>query len=253
MATATAPITTKQATVLPGRRYDHYFFSGVVLLMLGLVVAGFGPSYYFAGVFRSSLPSTLIHVHGAVFSGWMLLLIAQSSLVSMGRVDIHKRLGIAGMFMAGLMLILGVLAATDSLARPPRVPGRDPLAFYSIPLVSVAAFAALMYFAFRERRNSPAHKRLVLVANVALMTAAIARLPLAFVHRKAPIDILCGYAFLLLLIAYDLWSTRKLQRATLGAAAFLATAQWSAVLFSRTLVWHGFAGAVQRWAQAHLI
>ena len=252
-ATATAPIHSKQATVLPGRRYDHYFFSSIAALMLGLVVAGFGPSYYFAGVFRSSLPSTIIHIHGAVFSCWMLLLIVQTSLVGMGRTDIHRRLGIVGMMMVAAMLVLGVLAATDSLARPPRVPGRDPLAFYSIPLVSVAAFAALMYFAFRLRRNSPAHKRIILVSNVALMTAAIARLPFEFVHRKAPVDMLCGYAFILLLIAYDLWSTRKLQRATLGAAAFLVTAQWTVILFSHTSAWRGFAGAVQTWAQAHLI
>jgi hypothetical protein len=253
MATSTAPINGTQAAVLPGRRYDHYFFSSIAALMLGLVVAGFGPSYYFAGVFRSPLPSTIIHVHGAVFSCWMLLLIVQTSLVGMGRADIHKRLGMVGMIMVAVMLVLGVLAATDSLARPARMPGRDPLAFYLIPLVSVAAFAALMYFAFRQRRNSPAHKRFILVSNVALMTAAIARLPFEFVHRKAPADMLCGYAFILLLVAYDLWSTGKLQRATLGAAAFLVTTQWAAVLFSHTSVWHAFAGSVQTWARAHLI
>ena len=253
MATATAPIPAKQASALPGRRYDHYFFTSIAAMMLVLVVAGFGPSYYFAGAFRAPLPSMIIHLHGAVFSGWMVLLITQIWLASSGRVAIHKRLGMAGMVMTAVMLVLGVLAATDSLARPPRVAGRDQLAFYAIPLVSVGAFAALMYFAFRQRRNSQTHKRIVLVANVALMTAAIARLPFAFVHRRAPIDMLCGYAFILLLIAYDLWSTHKLQRATLAAAAFLVTAQWSAVSFSHTTTWHTFAQAVQTRAQAHLI
>jgi hypothetical protein len=253
MATATAPIHVKQAAALPGRRYDHYFFSSIAGLMLVLVVAGFGPSYYFAGVFRSPLPSTIIHIHGAVFSCWMLLLIAQTSLAASGRVDIHRRLGIAGMVMAGGMLVLGVLAATDSLARPPRVPGRDALMFYAIPLVSVGAFAALMYFAFRQRRNSQAHKRIVLVANVALMTAATSRLPFAFVHRKAPVAVLVGYGFVLVLAAYDLWSTHKIHRATLGAAAFLIVAQWGAILFSHTAVWHAFAASMQSWALAHLV
>jgi FtsH-binding integral membrane protein len=253
MATATAPITATQAGVFPGRRYDHYFFSFIAAVMLVLVVAGFGPSYYFRGAFQAQLPSTIIHVHGAVFSCWVLLLIAQTSLASCGRVDIHKRLGMAGMIMAAVMLVVGVLAATDSLARPTRFPGRDQLAFYAIPLVSVGSFAALMYFAFRQRRNPQAHKRIILVANVALLTAAIARLPFAFVNRKAPIDMLCGYGFILLLIAYDLWATRKLQRATLAAAAFLVTAQWSGIWFSQTAVWHAFARGVQTWAQSHLI
>ncbi len=255
MATAAKPVASPVGVThtVPGRRYDHHFFSAIAVLMLVTVVFGFGPTYYFEGAFRAPLPSTIIHIHGAVFSCWILLLIAQTSLASAGRVDIHRKLGIVGMFMAAAMLVLGVLAATDSLGRAPKIPGRDPLSFYAIPLVSVGAFAALMYFAFRERRNSPAHKRIILVANVALMTAAIARLPFAFVHRKAPIAMLVGYGFILFLLVYDLWSTRKLQRSTIGAAAFLVVAQWGAILFSHTAAWHAFALAAQTWSRAHLI
>ena len=255
MATATTSLksVTKSAAPAPGRRYDHYFFSSVAVLMLAAVILGFGPSYYFAGVYKAPLPSTIIHVHGAVFSCWMLLLIAQTSLASIGRVDLHRQLGIAGFILAPLMLILGVWAATDSLARVSKIPGRDPLAFYASPLMSVVAFATLMFFALRERRNPQAHKRIILVANVALMTAAIARFPFAFVHRKAPIAMLCEYSLIVLLIAYDLWSTRKLQRSTLGATAFLISAQWTAIFFSHTAVWHAFALAVQTWAKAHMV
>jgi len=52
-----------------------------------------------------------------VFSCWILLLITQTSLVSAGRVDIHRRLGIAGVVLACLMVVVGVLAATDALVR----------------------------------------------------------------------------------------------------------------------------------------
>ena len=238
---------------MPGRLYDHYFFSLVAALMLAAVILGFGPSYYFAGVFKAPLPSAIIHVHGVVFTCWMLLLITQTSLASVGRVDLHKRLGVAGFVLAPLMLIVGVWAATDSLARVPRIPGRDPLAFYAIPLISVITFATLISFALRQRRNPQAHKRIILVANVALMTAAIARFPFAFVHRRAPIAMLCEYSFIVFLIAYDLWSTRKLQRSTLGAAVLLIMAQWTAILFSHTAVWHSFAAVVQTWAKAHLV
>jgi hypothetical protein len=255
MATGTTSLKSvpKSTVTLPGRRYDHYFFSSVAALMLAAVVLGFGPSYYFAGVFNAPLPSTIIHVHGAVFTCWMLLLIAQTSLASLGTVDLHRQLGIAGFVLAPLMLILGVWAATDSLARVSTIPGRDPLAFYAIPLISVIAFAILMLFALRQRRNPQAHKRIILVANLALMTAAVARFPFAFVHRKAPIAMLCEYSLIVLLIAYDLWSARKLQRSTLGAAAFLISAQWSAIIVSHTSVWHALALAVQTWAKAHMV
>ena len=117
---------------LPGRRYEHLFFSGMAVLLLATAFAGFAPTYYLAGIFRAPLPSTIIHVHGAVFSCWILLLITQTSLVSTGRVDIHRRLGIAGVALAGIMVIVGVLAATDALARGFRLAG-TPWRFISSP------------------------------------------------------------------------------------------------------------------------
>ena len=83
----------KPMTGVPGRRFDHIFFSGMALLMLVTVFIGFAPTYYLAGVFHAPLPNLLIQVHGAAFSCWILLLVAQTSLASAGRVDIHRRLG----------------------------------------------------------------------------------------------------------------------------------------------------------------
>jgi hypothetical protein len=104
MATVVArPDTPVQsAKQLPGRRFDHYFFSAMAVLMLVTVFVGFGPTYYLAGVFHAPLPSLIIHLHGAVFSCWVLLLLAQTSLVSAGRVDIHRRLGMVGFVLAVL-------------------------------------------------------------------------------------------------------------------------------------------------------
>jgi hypothetical protein len=69
MSTAVAPPRTfvKPVSTLPGRRFDHVFFSSTALLMLATVFVGFAPSYYLAGVFKAPLPSTIIHIHGAVF------------------------------------------------------------------------------------------------------------------------------------------------------------------------------------------
>ncbi len=72
---------------LPGRRYDHLFFSVMAWLMLATVFIGFARTYYLAGVFGAPLPSLIIHLHGAAFSCWILLLVTQASLVSAGRVD----------------------------------------------------------------------------------------------------------------------------------------------------------------------
>jgi hypothetical protein len=132
----------------------------MALVMLVTVFVGFAQTYYLAGLFRAPLPSRIIHIHGAVFPCWILLLVAQTSLVSAGRVDIHRRLGVAGFFLECLMIVLGVVAATDSLAR--RAPaGRDPQMFYIIPLTDILIFAVPFYFAFRTPQLGLFHVSLV--------------------------------------------------------------------------------------------
>lgn len=237
-----------QVSLVPGRRFDHFFFSTMAVLMLATVFVGFGPTYYLAGVFHAPLPSLIVHLHGAVFSCWILLLVTQASLVSAGRVDIHRRLGIAGFLLACLMVVLGVMAATDSLVRHGGPPGRDPKFFFIIPLTDMLIFATLIFFAFRARSNPAAHKRLILVGTIALMIAAIARWPVVG-HRNAVTSALLSYIFLLMLVAYDLWSTRKVHRATIWAGAFLIFVQQVRIPIGHTAAWHGFASWVERIAR----
>jgi FtsH-binding integral membrane protein len=238
----------KQLKVLPGRRFDHLFFSSMVLLILATVFLGFARTYYLAGVFGAPLPGLIIHLHGAAFTCWILLLVTQTSLVSAGRVDIHRRLGIAGFLLACLMVILGVLAATNSLKRNAGPPGSDPKFFYIIPLTDMLIFATLIFFAFSARSNPSAHKRLIFVATVALMIAAIARWPF-WSHRDPITATLVSYVFLLILVTYDLWSTRKLHRATIWAGGFLIFVQQMRIPIGKTVAWHSFATWIQSIAR----
>ena len=244
-SSATATTITRE---LPGRRFDHVFFPGVAWVMLITVLVGFGPTYYFAGLVRAPLPSLAIHVHAVVFSSWILLLIVQTSLVAGGRVDLHRRMGMAGAVLASLVVIVGLWAATDMLVRGGPV-GRDPRAFYIVTLSNIVAFGTLFLFAFRARFNPAAHKRIMLVATTALMPAAITRWHLAIVYRKAPVAIRFSYIFLLLLMVYDLWATRRIYRATLWASAFLIALHEAVFPIGGTAIWHAFAGWVQSVAR----
>src|SRR5258708_20195133 len=72
--------SAKSAIDLPGRRYDHRFFSVMGLLMLATVFIGFARTYYLAGVFRAPLPSLIIHLHAPAFTSSILFLVTQTSL-----------------------------------------------------------------------------------------------------------------------------------------------------------------------------
>jgi FtsH-binding integral membrane protein len=113
-------------------------------------------------------------------------------------------------------------------------------------MTDMLIFATLVFFAFRARSNPPAHKRLILVATIALMIAAVARWPLALVHRNPIRATLLTYIFLLILVGYDIWSTRKVHRATLWAGAFLIFVQQIRIPIGKTAAWQAFAS----WAQS---
>src|SRR5579862_7165701 len=141
MATSAITSNLLNRRTLNARR-DDAFYSAMSLLILGTVLLGFSRSYYFAGVFAARLPSLVVHLHAAVFSLWILLFIAQTMLISAGRVDWHRRAGIFGAGLAASMVILGFMVATDSLARGFVPPGSklDPKSFYSTPFFSIVVF-----------------------------------------------------------------------------------------------------------------
>jgi len=247
MATAVAQPSRPERFV-PKRRFDHWFFSAMAWLILATVFIGFSRTYYLAGVFRAPLPSTIIHLHGAAFSLWVLLLVVQTSLISNGRVDVHRRLGIFGFLLACAMVVLGVLAGTNSLARGFAPLGLDPATFYVIPITDMVIFSTLIFFGFRNRFDSAAHKRFILIATNALLIAAIARWPFAFVERKPLPATFLSYLFLLMLIGYDLWSMRKVHFATIWGGVFMVVVQQLRVPFGQTSLWHSFADWMRQLA-----
>jgi hypothetical protein len=247
MATATLARTAGQ-NLESIRRRENFFFSGMALLILTTVLVGFARTYFLAGLFRAPLPSLMVHIHGAVFSTWILLLVVQVSLVSAGRVDLHRRLGLAAFALASLMPLVGLLAATDSLRRnfSPPGSGLDPKTFYAIPVADMVIFAGLMLFAYRARTNPPAHKRLILLSTIALMDAPTGRPPFAAITARPHLDVVFCWLFLLLLIACDLWSKGKVHRATIFGGLAMVLVEQVRLPLGMTPAWHAWAA----WAQA---
>ncbi len=242
MATVAVP-RKSDVRVLPGRRYDNIFFSVMAGIVLVLVAVGFARTYFLAGVFRAHLPALIIHIHGAAFTAWILLLITQTSLVSAKRIDLHRKLGLWGFGLACLMVVLGVLAATNSLSRnmvPPRFPF-GAQTFYAIPLVDMFVFATLIFFAYRARTNPAAHKRLIILATIALMDAPTARPPFAVITSRPHLDSVFAWALILLLAGYDLWSTRKVHSATIWGGLFVILMEILRVPIGMSGAWHSFA------------
>jgi hypothetical protein len=231
----------------PGRRYDNIFVSLFVAVLIVGVLWGFARTYFLAGVLAAPLPNRLIHVHGAVFTLWMILLIVQTALVSARRVDIHRKLGLFGFALAVVMVVLGSLASSDALHRgfaPPGFPG-GPRNFFVVPMSDMLMFSVLIGFAYRYRNNSPVHKRLILIANLAIFEAALDRIPLAFIQDFHFSSQLILVSLLLVIALYDWWSTGKIYRATIFGGLFLIFVFAVRFPISSTMPWLDFAAWVQ--------
>ena len=250
MATTTAPQSS--AANSPARRgfnprNERLFFAFMWVIILAAVFIGFARTYYLAGVFQAPLPNLLVHVHGAAFTLWIFTLIAQTTLVAAGRTDLHKRYGLLGFGLAVVMIILGVWAGTNSLHRGFGPLGLSATTFYVIPLTDMLAFAILIFAAYRTRFQPVAHKRLVLIATIALLDAAIARWPLPIIQQKPFMMDIFMYFFLVPIILYDLWVMRRVHKATIWGSVFLVVLHQIRVPLAFTALWQAFATWVQHY------
>jgi hypothetical protein len=247
MATALQDRSTAPLS-LPGKRYDRIFFSSMVILLIASVAIGFAHTYYLAGVINAPLPSRVIQVHGAVFSLWMILLLVQSGLVSAKKVALHRKLGVAGFIFACLMVVVALMAGANLLTRANTFP--DPHATITlaiVPFSNALEFAVLAGFAYALRRNSAAHKRLIIVATTAIVSAAFFRVQVPWLYHIVQNDYLASYMFLAILAAYDLWALHKIHRATLWGSALVIAVNQVGLLLGPTAPWHAVARVIQSW------
>ena len=235
------------------RHHDDRFFAAMAVCCLLVIFIGFARTYYLAGVFKAPLPNLLVHIHGAVFSLWILLFITQISLITAHRLDLHRRLGMFGFLLACLMVILGVLVATGQLAWHSANPGKDTIeevrAFYAVPLADMLMFSTFVYVGFRNRTHPAVHKRLMLFATLALLDAGFDRWSIFDPYPLWLVNVVCFFPLLAVLMTYDWWSTGKVQRVTLGASVFLLAVQQLRHPLGHTAAWLSFA----TWAQTHAI
>lgn len=228
---------------LRGNRAEHRFYSLVAVGAILVVFAGFARTFYLKQAFGTPPLTQLQLVHGLVMTSWFVLFIVQTQLVAAGRTDLHRRLGVFGALLALAVLILGPTVAVTAarLGHAPS-PGPPPLVFLAIPLSDMLVFAILVGSALWFRRRSDIHKRLMLLATVGVLTAAIARIPLPLIHDRG----ILGFAGLTILIvvscaAYDTIRNKRLHPAFLWGG-LLIIVMWPLRLWlAGTPQWMQFA------------
>lgn len=239
--TTSAAVATPSAGAKRAPLTEHRFFLAMSLVIAAIVFVGFAPTYYLRAWYHTEALPSVFQVHGLVFTAWVVLYVTQTALVSARRTDIHRRLGLAGGALAVLMLVLGYLAAIAAARRGFSTPGLPPpLVFLAVPIVDLIVFGVLVGAGLYLRRTPAAHKRLMFLSTVAVLTAAIARLPYVL-----PLGPLAFFALTDLLIVaamiFDRRTRGRIQPALLWGGVFLMASQPLRLFISGTDAWLAFA------------
>ena len=223
------------------------FYVAMALAFALTVFAGFSRTYFLKLHYGTPALGFLLHVHGVVFSAWVLLFAAQTTLVAARRTDLHRRLGVFGAGLAGALLVMGTATAILRVrggAAP--IPGVSGLAFLAIPLFDMVVFAILAGTGLALRRRMETHKRLMTLATIGLMSAPLARIPWVF-RAGPPAFFGLTDLFIVAMLVYDLATRRRVHPATVWGGLVLVASQPLRLMISGTAAWTAFAAWATGW------
>jgi hypothetical protein len=240
--------------------HARYFYFYMALSCVAVAFLGFAPTYW-VPMATGSFPSMpVIHFHGMLFFAWTLYFAFQTWLAASGRVARHRTIGMIGVSLATAMTIFGFLAAVNAMKRSAALGLTDAgIAFAIVPLSGILFFAVVFSLAIANTRQPETHKRLMLLAGISILDAAVARWFLTFLAPAGPagpppveITIIPALVAYLLLVPAMIFDWRRQGRPhpvyIYGGIALLAVKllNWP---ISITPAWHVFAGGILALAQ----
>ena len=215
----------------------RYFFVAMAALVIVTVFAGFAPSFYLRSSFLPDHElSVLLHIHGLVFSTWVILFLAQTLLIANGARVLHQRLGWFTVGIAAVMLLLVGAATAEQMRRG--LPIEEAATDISLNLFGAVIFVVPLVGGIYYRKRSDWHKRLMLCSTIGLLGAPLLRVilmtsgaafPTAIVLDSVVLDL-----FFLPCLAYDLLTRGRIHRAYAYMLALFVVSQ---IIMSSVLSW----------------
>ncbi|MEO0479350.1 MAG: hypothetical protein AAF196_07715 [Planctomycetota bacterium] len=186
---------------------DSRFFRDFGLLLIGLIVLGFGGRTLFGhDELRPELPILLPHI--LTVGGWYVLLVVQSALIACKNRALHRRLGKLSALLALGLVVTGVWV----MAANYRLKDDAPLAFFNC--LNLSQFVLLYILGIRRVKSDRlAHPRLLIWGAIAMMPPALVRI-VQTVGLPEPITVIPMLALWIPPIRHDWQLLGRMQRGT---------------------------------------
>jgi hypothetical protein len=170
---------TAHASTIPHVPVPRFYF-GLSLVFATVAFVGFTPTYVIPAAGGRFDGPAMVHLHGLLFFAWTLLLVLQARLAR-ASPQTHRAFGLAGISLATAMFFMGMALVVRGLALGVEAgngAGTRPLSI--VPVFAISTFAICFALAVANIRRPENHKRFIVLATVALLPAAIARMFFVF-------------------------------------------------------------------------
>lgn len=227
---------------------ERRFFTGITVAIAIVVLVGFARTFFARSLFPEAqslaAPETIFLFHGAIFAAWIGFLVSQALLIRGRRVSLHRSFGWFGAVLAILMVTIGTYGSLVAAARPGGFIGVPipPQQFLIFPVIDMILFGLFVVLAIAWRAKPQSHKRLIVLATVNLVEAAIIRIPLGFIAAGAPFTSRgLSYLFIVAIVIWDFRTSGKIHRVTLWAGILTVGSFPLRMLLLQSEAWAGIA------------
>ncbi len=225
-------------------------YVGLAALSVAVAAIGFWPTYFGPLVAGTVVKTPIVHLHAAVYVGWLAIFVTQALLAATGHVAAHMKLGRIAIGYGVLVIAVGVLTAFARFALRVRAgEAADAQEQLLGPLLDMLVFAPFFAAAIYYRRKPELHKRLMIVATTSLLIAAVTRMPFLGQPRNLLLVHLIWMAPILLAMAHDFWRQRRIHPVYVAGLVVLLLEGPLVRAHARTSeLWLDMSGWLAGWA-----
>ncbi|MCW5518171.1 hypothetical protein [Muriicola sp. Z0-33] len=146
----------------------------IILIIIG-VQWGFYKNYI--SQFPDFIDKTnIIHIHGALWMSWLVLLVLQPFLIITGRIQLHRTIGKVSYVLGPLMILFLFLVGKGSYWRTiENFTEHDALVFLVLDSRGLISFAIFWGLAMLYRKESASHMRYMIATGILAIGPGVGR------------------------------------------------------------------------------
>ena len=217
---------------------------------IAVALVGFSKTFFLPLAQGSFVPLPAAYAHGALMFSWVLLFALQASLIRMRAHAWHRRLGWLGLVLAVGIAWSTVAMGVQAMQRDAALdPGPGAASTLVGSCTAMLGFLAMVGAGVRYRRRPDIHKRLMLLATIAVLWPAWFRFRHFFPSVPFPewmFAIVAADSLVLVLAWYDWHSRGRVHPVTAWVGGALVADHVLETLAFDSTGWRVLANALAR-------